>query len=254
MSEWDTLHDLCIPQSSAVAAAISKPCQNFTPTTEQRTDAALDARSATKPDTKHGSELTGKSFSDTTISGIANQANDSGDTASQKRTLPESPNSKAGSAQSASERKRLQLEADYARYISTTTTRAGIFAGCCVLPATPESGNSEIIRIDLKLPPNTSVHADSLRFYQLLSEVAEIHARKQRDYGTPDAPFANLEASEDFGIPAWLGILVRMNDKISRLKTYAKTRKLANEGVIDNANDLAVYAIALRIAFEKAAK
>ena len=47
-----------------------------------------------------------------------------------------------------------------------------------------------------------------------------------RDYGREGDPFANVRASEEFGIPAWLGAVLRGNDKVSRLRTYAQTGTL----------------------------
>ena len=80
-------------------------------------------------------------------------------------------------------------------------------------------------------------------YLKLLEEMAELHKRKMTDYGTDEDPFANIRASEDFGVPAWLGCLIRMHDKVHRLKTYAKKRTLANESVEDNLMDLAAYAL-----------
>ncbi len=94
-------------------------------------------------------------------------------------------------------------------------------------------------------------HPDSQRFHELLESCGKLHDQKQTDYGNPGAPFANLEASQEFGVPNWLGSLIRLNDKVNRLKTYAKTRKLANEGVADSLQDIAVYALATLVLFEK---
>jgi len=83
----------------------------------------------------------------------------------------------------------------------------------------------------------------SSNFHRELELLGELHDKKQQDYGTEADPFANVRASEEFGIPAWLGCCVRMNDKVSRLKTYAKKGSLSNEGVEDTFRDLAVYSI-----------
>ncbi len=83
----------------------------------------------------------------------------------------------------------------------------------------------------------------SEEFHAELKSLGELHDRKQRDYGTDSDPFANVRASEDFGIPAWMGCLIRMNDKVQRLKTFCKTGELSNEGVEDSFRDLAVYSI-----------
>jgi len=80
-------------------------------------------------------------------------------------------------------------------------------------------------------------------FHAELKELGNLHDKKQRDYGTEGDPFANVRAAEDFGVPAWLGCLIRMNDKMTRLKNFAKKGELANEGVEDSLRDLAVYSL-----------
>ncbi len=78
-------------------------------------------------------------------------------------------------------------------------------------------------------------------FNALLDDIKELHNRKQADYGRDDDPFANIRASEEFGIPAWLGAVVRANDKMSRLKTFAAKGALKNESVEDSLMDGAIY-------------
>ena len=80
-------------------------------------------------------------------------------------------------------------------------------------------------------------------FHKELKELGLLHDKKQRDYGTPSDPFANVRAAEDFGVPAWQGCLIRMNDKMPRLKNFSTKGELANEGVEDSLRDLAVYSL-----------
>ena len=96
-----------------------------------------------------------------------------------------------------------------------------------------------------------AMHLDSQQFHSILKELGELHDRKQRDYGRDNAPFANVEASADWGMPAWIGAMVRATDKLRRLQTLAQTGTLSNEGAIDSFNDLAIYAIIARILYEK---
>ena len=86
-------------------------------------------------------------------------------------------------------------------------------------------------------------HVGSRQFHKELKALGELHDRKQKDYGTDADPFANVRASEDFGVAAWLGALIRLNDKVSRLKTFAQKGTLSNESVEDSFQDLAVYAV-----------
>ena len=80
-------------------------------------------------------------------------------------------------------------------------------------------------------------------FTAILDEIQAMHDKKGADYGTDEDPLANIKASEDFGIPGWQGAVLRANDKMSRLKTFAKKGTLENEPVEDSLLDLGVYAI-----------
>lgn len=73
-------------------------------------------------------------------------------------------------------------------------------------------------------------------------EAFDLHDKKQKDYGTTDDPYANVRASEAFGVPAWLGVYIRINDKVTRIKTFAQKGELANESLRDSLLDIFVYA------------
>lgn len=65
--------------------------------------------------------------------------------------------------------------------------------------------------------------------------------KKGADYGTNEDQYPNIRASEEFGIPGWLGAVVRANDKMARIKTYCKKGKLENESLKESIMDVAVY-------------
>jgi hypothetical protein len=88
-----------------------------------------------------------------------------------------------------------------------------------------------------------STTEDESPFVRVLEEIKALHDRKQADYGTDEDPFANVRASERFGIRPWVGALVRLNDKITRLQTFIRKGRLMNESVEDSLMDIAVYAI-----------
>jgi hypothetical protein len=83
----------------------------------------------------------------------------------------------------------------------------------------------------------------SARFHQILAELGELHDKKQKDYGRDADPFANVRASEAFGIPGWVGCAVRANDKMIRIQKAASGGALMNESLEDSLRDLAVYAV-----------
>lgn len=91
------------------------------------------------------------------------------------------------------------------------------------------------------------------RFYEILDLLAELHDRKNHDYSNDGDPMSNLRQCEDMGIPAWQGVVVRLTDKMDRLKTYAKKGqfKVKGEGIKDTFEDMAVYAILGLILFEE---
>lgn len=133
------------------------------------------------------------------------------------------------------------------RSTSTTTIKLEGCVDYSVQRATQESGNSQKIQITLEVPQNTS----SDRFYRHLAELAGLHARKQSDYGSDADPFANVRASEGFGVAPWIGALIRLNDKVVRLKSFARKGSLANESAEDSIRDIAVYALIALCLYEE---
>jgi hypothetical protein len=89
------------------------------------------------------------------------------------------------------------------------------------------------------------------RFHALLKQIGDLHDKKQRDYGRDADAFANVRASQDFGVEAWIGCMIRAQDKLKRLQTYAQKGTLACEGVEDSFMDLAVYSLIGLILFRE---
>jgi len=81
------------------------------------------------------------------------------------------------------------------------------------------------------------------RFHALLEQMADLHDRKQLDYGAASDPFANVRASTRFGVEPWVGALIRLNDKVERLARFAQRGSLANESAEDSMLDIAVYSL-----------
>lgn len=80
-------------------------------------------------------------------------------------------------------------------------------------------------------------------FMEAIDEIVAMHVKKSKDYGRDTDPFANVRASEDFGIAGWIGCAIRMNDKMRRLQIASQGKELANESIEDSFLDLAVYSI-----------
>ena len=92
----------------------------------------------------------------------------------------------------------------------------------------------------------------SLPFLELLEEVRQLHLSKSQDYGSESDPLANIRQGAEFvGIEAWRGCMVRVADKVQRLKTYCKTGRLVHEGVRDTLLDLAAYSLLAIVLFDE---
>lgn len=80
-------------------------------------------------------------------------------------------------------------------------------------------------------------------FYKILAEIEAIHKRKAADYGSDSDSLANVRASQEFGIAPWVGVVLRTNDKMHRIKQFIRRGTLANESVRDSLLDNANYFI-----------
>ena len=81
------------------------------------------------------------------------------------------------------------------------------------------------------------------RFDELLRLMKTTHDAKGADYEGDGRPYENLWAGEEWSIDAWKYALLRADEKMRRLKSYAKTGTLKNEGAFDSLLDIAVLAI-----------
>jgi len=91
------------------------------------------------------------------------------------------------------------------------------------------------------------------RFYQILQKMAELHSRKNHDYSGTDDPLKNLHAVEKIGITPFMGVLVRLQDKWSRIEQFANSGEVLvkDESVIDTLMDNAVYSLLAIILLEE---
>ena len=82
------------------------------------------------------------------------------------------------------------------------------------------------------------------RVLQIFDELKELHIAKDSDYAG-EIPLSNFRRSEQFGIPAWKGCLIRMSDKWSRIASLVGKGENAvvGESLEDSLRDLAVYSI-----------
>lgn len=80
----------------------------------------------------------------------------------------------------------------------------------------------------------------------------EISRRKNQDYAGSDDAFKNFRASEAFGVPIELAILVRMSDKFARIGNLLKQEaQVKDESIADSLSDLSNYAMILKVYLEQ---
>jgi len=82
------------------------------------------------------------------------------------------------------------------------------------------------------------------RVLEIFKELMALHIAKDSDYAG-GVPLSNFRRSEQFGIPAWKGCLIRMSDKWSRIVSLVGKGENAvkGESLDDSLRDIAVYAI-----------
>ena len=72
-------------------------------------------------------------------------------------------------------------------------------------------------------------------FYKLLNQMAELHSRKNHDYAGTSDPLKNLRACTRLELDPFIGVMVRLQDKWSRIEEFVKSKTLLvkNESVED---------------------
>lgn len=104
-------------------------------------------------------------------------------------------------------------------------------------------------------PPPAEVRAESLAFLNVLTEVWQMHLAKTKDYGRDDDALANIRhGAETVNIEPWRACLVRIADKITRLRTFCHNGNLVHEGVEDTFLDLTAYAAIALVLYRQEAR
>lgn len=111
----------------------------------------------------------------------------------------------------------------------------------------PDSGGANDVISTLRGHP---------RFYELLREMAALHDSKNADYAGEQDPLRNLKECEALGIEPWVGVVVRLTDKYSRLKTFTQRRSfdVSSESLKDTLLDNAIYSILCIVCYEESSR
>jgi hypothetical protein len=118
-------------------------------------------------------------------------------------------------------------------------------------PRCPEYNNILNLVEEICLSPNTFYGLDGepssvieQKIKSIISDMLAIFEAKDQDYASNGKPMGNLRTSEEIGIPAWKGTLLRMGDKKQRIASFASRGefKVDDERIADTLKDLANYA------------
>lgn len=86
------------------------------------------------------------------------------------------------------------------------------------------------------------INPTSIPFLEALDEVRDMHLRKSKDYGTNADAFANLRSSAEFcAMPSWAGAILRIADKMHRIRAYFENGRTEFDGIEDTLLDGASY-------------
>lgn len=96
---------------------------------------------------------------------------------------------------------------------------------------------------DSLLEDQGEIRPGSREFLDVLDELRALHLRKTMDYGVDEDALSNIRSSADVvNMPAWAGCILRISDKMHRLKAFFRRGRCEFDGVEDTLKDLACYA------------
>lgn len=96
---------------------------------------------------------------------------------------------------------------------------------------------------DSLLADQGEIRPGSREFLDVLDELKQLHLRKTMDYGVDEDALSNIRSSADVvNMPAWAGCILRISDKMHRLKAYFRRGRCEFDGVEDTLKDIACYA------------
>ena len=92
--------------------------------------------------------------------------------------------------------------------------------------------------------PAEGLRPGSREFVGVLDEIKDLHLRKTLDYGVDEDALSNIrESAEIVNMPAWAGCILRIYDKMHRLKAYFRRGRVEFDGLEDTLKDIASYAV-----------
>ncbi len=93
----------------------------------------------------------------------------------------------------------------------------------------------------------------SKEFCGVLDEIRNLHLRKTLDYGVDEDALENVRVgAEVVNVDAWKGCLIRIADKMTRLKNFCKRGECEFDGVSDSLLDISSYAVIALVLYREA--
>jgi hypothetical protein len=90
-------------------------------------------------------------------------------------------------------------------------------------------------------------------FVDVLEEIRQLHFRKTKDYGCDEDALSNIRNSADvINVPAYAGCVLRMSDKMHRLRSFFRRGEVEFDGIPDTLLDLAAYSIIALVLYREA--
>ena len=78
----------------------------------------------------------------------------------------------------------------------------------------------------------------------MLVEIEQLHLRKTLDYGCDEDALSNIRSSSDvINVTPWAGCILRISDKMHRLRSYFRRGRVEFDGIEDTLLDIAAYAV-----------
>jgi hypothetical protein len=92
----------------------------------------------------------------------------------------------------------------------------------------------------------------SREFLEVLDELKALHLKKTLDYGVDEDALSNIRSSADVvNMPPWAGCILRISDKMHRLKAFFRRGKVEFDGVEDTLKDICCYAAIALVLFRE---
>jgi hypothetical protein len=95
----------------------------------------------------------------------------------------------------------------------------------------------------------------SLAFMEVIEELRQLHLAKTQDYGADSDALKNIRDGADVvGIEPWRACLIRMADKMTRLRSYCHNGRVEFDGVEDTLLDMAAYSAIALVLYREATR